>query len=92
MDFIIQDILEYWHTWDNYAFSILYLQLLIGIHKKIKKNNKFIIFFMKLLVKNISISPTTRLSVEDTFKQFDTLFYSIIDTDKNIYIDLIHSI
>ena len=47
---------------------------------------------MKLLVKNISISPTTRLSVEDTFKQFDTLFYSIIDTDKNIYIDLIHSI
>lgn len=91
-NFIIQDILEYWYTWDNYAFSILYLQILIGIHKKIKKNNKFIIFFMKLLVKNISINPTARLSLENTFTQFDTFVYSIIDTDKNVYIDLLHSI
>lgn len=92
LDFIIQDIVQYWHTWDNYALSILYLQLLIGIHKKIKKNNKFIIFFMKLLVKNISIDPNSRLSLEDTFTEFDTLLYSIIETDKNVYIDLINSV
>lgn len=91
-EFIIQDILHYWHTWDNYAFSMLYLQLLIGIHKKIKKNNKFIIFFMKLLVKNISTNPSARLSLEDTVHQFDTLLYSIIDTDKSVYTDLINSI
>lgn len=91
-DFIVNDILQYWHSWDNYAISILYLQLLIGIHKKIKKNNKFIIVFMKLLVKNISAVPENRLTLENTLKKFDSILYSIIDSDKSVMIDLINSI
>jgi hypothetical protein len=90
--FIINDIIEYWFTWDNYAISILYLQFLIGIHKKIKKNNKFIIVFMKLLVKNISAVPQNRLTLENTFKTFDNLLYSTIDNDKSSMADLINSI
>lgn len=88
VEFIIRDILEHWRTWDNYAFSILYLQLLIGIHKKIKKNNKFIIVFMKLLVKNISSDPRERLSLENTFSQFESILYS----DKDTYIDLLNAL
>lgn len=87
-EFIIRDILEHWKTWDNYAFSILYLQLLIGIHKKIKKNNKFIIVFMKLLVKNISSDPRERLSIEDTLVRFESLMYY----EKDTYIELINAI
>jgi hypothetical protein len=49
-DFIISDILQHYHTWDNYALSITYLQMLVSIHKKIQKNNKFIIIFIKLLL------------------------------------------
>lgn len=92
VEFIVNDIITHWQTWDNYAFSILYLQLVIGIHKKIKKNNKFIIVFMKLLVKNINVNPTARLSPEDTYKHFEDILYSIVDTDKLSYIDLINSI
>lgn len=87
--YILEDILQYYYTWDNYALSILYLQMLVGIHKKIQKNNKFIIIFMRLLVDNISFNPQKRLSLQDTIDKFNKLYLSV---EKEHYIDLINSL
>jgi hypothetical protein len=56
----LSEALKYAKTWDNYALSIVYLKILIGLHKTIKVNNKFIIYFMKLLVEYICIDPSKR--------------------------------
>ena len=47
----IEEALKYCKTWDNYAISIVFLRILIGLHKSIikvnnKVNNKFIILFI----------------------------------------------
>ena len=78
---ILTDILHYYYTWDNYALSIMYLRILIGIHKSINKKNKFIILFMKLLVNNIHSSPLKRLSIILTTNQFDKLMDSLETKD-----------
>lgn len=83
-DYILTDMLQYSHTWDNYALSILFLRILIGIHRTIhNKKNKFIILFMKLLVGNIHLNPTKRLNIEETNKQFDVLLDSLEPNDYN---------
>lgn len=91
-DYILTDMLQYAHTWDNYALSMLYLRILIGIHKSIKIQNKFIILFMKLLVCNIHLNPFKRLSVEMTINNFDCLLDSLEPKDyKNIINNLMSS-
>jgi hypothetical protein len=64
-------------TWDNYAISIVFLRILIGLHKSIKVNNKFIILFMKLLLGNINLDPSKRLSLDNTTQQFELLLNSL---------------
>ena len=76
-EFIVSDILKYIHTWDNYALSILYLRILISLHKTIKIKNKFIILFMKLLVNNIHLNPEKRDSIDITINNFNFLLDSI---------------
>ena len=71
--YILTDILQYSNTWDNYALSVLFLRILVGIHRTIGINNKFIILFMKLLVCNIHLNPFKRLSIIATIKKFDIL-------------------
>jgi len=64
-------------TWDNYAISIVFLRILIGLHKSVKVNNKFIILFMKLLLGNINLDPSKRLSLDKTTSQFELLLNSL---------------
>lgn len=64
-------------TWDNYAISIVFLRILIGLHKSIKVNNKFIILFMKLLLGNINLDPSKRPSLDNTTQQFELLLNSL---------------
>jgi len=80
-NFILTDILQYIGTWDNYALSILFLRILIGIHRSIKIKNKFIILFMKLLVCNIHLNPLKRLSINMTIKSFNSLLDSLEPKD-----------
>lgn len=72
-DDILKDILQFYKTWDNYALSIMYLRLLIDLHRKIQKKNKFIILFMKLLVCNIHLNPFSRLNICTTLLKFDSI-------------------
>lgn len=88
-NFILTDILQYIGTWDNYASSILFLRILIGIHRSIKIKNKFIILFMKLLVCNIHLNPLKRLPINITIKSFDSLLDSL---DPKDYKDVINAL
>jgi len=78
-DAIIKRILKYWHTWDNYGLSLLYIKLLYYL---IRNNdgalikNKFITFFIELCLKNIHPNPKKRLSVEETLKLFNLFLYN----------------
>lgn len=80
-DYILSDIFLYSSTWDNYALSILFLRILIGIHKTIEIQNKFIIYFMKLLVTNIHLNPLKRLSIVDTTNKFEAILESVEPKD-----------
>ena len=73
----VADFLKYSHTWDNYALSIVYLKILVGIHRVINTNNKFIILFMKLLVDNINLDPSKRQSLKLTSKAFEHMIRNI---------------
>jgi len=80
---------ELLQTWDNYSISIVFLRILIGLHKSIKIQNKFIILFMKLLVKNISLDPSKRLSLVNTMEQFELLLNNLVINDFKELIQLI---
>jgi hypothetical protein len=85
----VEDMLKYYWTLDNYALSICYLEILIGIHRTVKTNNKFIIYFMKLLVNCISLDPSKRFTPEHSLKSFDTMLKQIELSDYNQLIDLL---
>ena len=82
----VSDVLLFSSTWDNYALSIVYLKILIGLHRVINVNNKFIILFMKLLVNNIHPDPSKRQSIKQTSERFELM---IDDIDNTEFIDLI---
>jgi hypothetical protein len=86
-EYILTDCLQYSCTWDNYALSIMFLRILIGIHRSIDKKNKFIILFMKLLVSNIHLNPLKRCSIGSTTIQFNHLLDSLEPKDYKEVID-----
>ena len=51
------------------------------------KNNKFIIDFMKLLLKNISFHPEKRISLKNTKNEFNKIINNI---SKNEYKEIIN--
>jgi hypothetical protein len=87
LNYIVTDIFYYYDTWDNYALSIVFLKILIGLHKSLgtSKQNKFIILFMKLLVSNINFHPQKRISIGDTTNKFEGIMDAI---DANVWTDL----
>ena len=88
-EYILTDILQYSSTWDNYALSILFLRILIGIHRSINIKNKFIILFMKLLVSNIHLNPLKRNSITSSINQFEILLDNLEPKD---YKDVINAL
>ena len=80
-NFILTDILQFSHTWDNYALSIMFLKILIYLHRCFNKQNKFIILFMKLLVENISLNPEKRLSFIETTNKFEIILDNMQPSD-----------
>lgn len=87
-EYILSDILQYVPTWDNYALSILFLRILVSIHRTIEFKNKFIILFMKLLVTNINLNPLKRLNIDTTINRFNILLDSLEPKDYKQIINL----
>jgi hypothetical protein len=87
----LTETFKYCWTWDNYALSIVYLKIMIGLHRLVNVSsennvsNKFIISFMKLLVDNISLDPSKRplpniSSFEDILKNVELVdFKQLVD-------------
>lgn len=87
----VTEAFTYCWTWDNYALSIVYLKILIGLQRvinasnNVNASNKFIISFMKLLVNNISLDPSKRplpniSSFEDLLKTIELVdFKQLVD-------------
>jgi len=91
LQYIVHDVFAYKNTWDNYALSILFLDILLKIQKRIqtKTKNVFIMYFMKLLVENIHSNPKTRNSIKDTIEQFQKICYFMdVNTFKSLIKDL----
>lgn len=85
----VADILKYSNTWDNYALSIVYLKILIGLHRVVKTNNKFIILFMKLLVENINLDPSKRPSLNLTEEKFEQMLRNIDINEFQLLVEMI---
>lgn len=78
INYIIKNIFLYFKTWDNYSLSIMYLEIIINIHKLLNnKNNNFIVNFMKILLKNISFNPSLRFSIKLTRIEFNNLLNNV---------------
>ena len=75
LDRRIELILSYWKTFDNYSMSIMYLKFLHYININGFIDNQFIIFFSKLLLRNIDPNPEDRLSLVETLHTFNTFLY-----------------
>jgi hypothetical protein len=73
----IEEALKYCWTWDNYALSMVYLDIL----KNLKADNKFISYFMKLLVDNICLDPSKRDLPRQNLASFEEMLQIISITD-----------
>jgi|SaaInlV_100m_DNA_4_1039707.scaffolds.fasta_scaffold25372_2 serine/threonine protein kinase len=72
---IINDIIFFWKTWDNYGLSVVYLKLIQFLSPKGFSNNSFIIHFSQLLFENIHPNPQKRHDLEITISKFEAFFY-----------------
>jgi len=88
-DEIIDDILNYHNTWDNYSLSILYLHIFGNICRVFSLKGSFISKFIICLTKNISPEPLKRETLENTQEKYNRLFDEYPDWSfiKNIPLD-----
>ena len=71
----VMKILSYWETFDNYSLAIMYLKFLYYINIGGFIENNFIIFFSKLLLRNIDPCPEDRLKITETIHTFNIFLY-----------------
>jgi hypothetical protein len=76
---IIEDILKYCDTWDNYALSILYLHLFGNVTRVFSLKDNFISKITILLTKNVCPDPFKRESIEKTKKNYELLHEQYTD-------------
>jgi len=73
-NYIINDIIQYSHTWDNYSLSFLYLYFVGNINKTFSLKNCFLTKFSVLLNKNLHPEPLKRETIQNTQDLFNKLF------------------
>jgi hypothetical protein len=73
-DSIINELVKNCNTWDNYALSVMFLNIIGFISGDGFANNKLIIEFSKLLLMNFHPDGKKRLSFEETKKYYDQIF------------------
>lgn len=86
---VINMLLESYTTWDNYALSIMYLNIFNFLFDQGFKKNVILTKFHDVLTTNISPNFRERLTVQETTERFNKLLYSKYD---NIYQDLIDTV
>jgi hypothetical protein len=76
---IIENILTYHNTWDNYSLSMLYLYVLGNISRVFILKGTIMNKITILLSKNIHPDPVKRENLTDTKKKIDKLYDECID-------------
>lgn len=89
-DKVIEQLLSYDYTWDNYSISIMFITIYIKIFKQGMYFNRMFIFLIELLVINISPDPNLRINIDDSLYEYNKCFY--IESDTNNYINLINNL
>ena len=95
----IMDIINLsWKTWDNYALSLMYLQIIFYLNITFRDGkalgaftqNEFITHLTKLLLTNIHPDPSYRSTLEQTINDFDLFFYNTNVNDVSNYEDILN--
>ena len=73
---VIDKLMTTYSSWDNYAISILYLNLFFFLFSNGYHKNELFIFFSQILLINISPDFTKRMTIEETRNKFSDIFYS----------------
>lgn len=71
---IIEDLIKYYDTWDNYSLSMIYLHIIGNIVRVFGLKDTFMNSFLILLLKNISPDPLKRENREESRTKYDNLF------------------
>jgi hypothetical protein len=72
---IINTILDYANTWDNYSLSIIYLYIIGNIIRVFSLKETFINDFLIILLKNIDPNPLKRENLMNCKERYNSLFY-----------------
>ena len=79
--YVIGECLKYWHTWDNYALSISYLQVIKFISTSGFTSNQFLISFSQILMDNIHPDPARRSDYTTTRYKYKSIFYQDVNIE-----------
>jgi len=73
--YVIRECLKFWNTWDSYALSISYFQIIKFISSMGFTSNTFLISFSKILVGNVHPDPSRRSNYTTTRYKYKSIFY-----------------
>jgi hypothetical protein len=76
---IIDNILSFSSTWDNYGLSVLFLEIVGNMSKIFSLKDNFITKFSILLSKNINPIPSKREELNETLNKYNKLFIEYPD-------------
>jgi hypothetical protein len=76
---IVEKMIKYSITWDNYSLSALFLPIITKIQENLPSPNTFFEGFSQLLLLNMDPNPEKRLSPLKTIEKFQDLFDNSID-------------
>jgi hypothetical protein len=79
--YVIGECLKFWKTWDNYALSISYLQIIKFISSSGFTSNQFLISFSEILVNNIHPDPARRSDYSTTRYKYKSIFYQDVNIE-----------
>ena len=73
--YIVNDVIKYYYTWDNYAVSVIYLHIFGTMLRTLSLSKTFIHDVVSLLYNNVSAFPDKRKTIKDTIDIYYRLFY-----------------
>ena len=90
-DSVIKELLSYYHTWDQYSLSIIYLNMIRHIYGNNIFQNDLLIYFSQLLLKNIDPEPFKRNTVKQILDLHERIF-NMGNTSVKNYRELVNKI
>ena len=76
---IIDNLISFNKTWDNYSLSILFLRILHQFFPNGFVSNNFYICFSQLLLYNIHPNPEKRLDIYNTINSYNDFFFANVN-------------